>query len=261
MNDFLKEALSHDWIMKYITEFIGTALMVALGNGSVANVELKGTKGSKSGWLVIGFGYGFAVMMPALMFGDVSGNHINPAFTLGLAASGLFSWVAVPGYLIAQLLGAFLGQAIVVWVHQPYYLQTENPNNILGTFSTISAVDDNSDSEENHKRAWLNGFANEFAGSFLLFFGALALTNNYFGHKLVSQAVQYGYDKEAVTGQMANGALAVAHIGVGFLVAALVISFGGATGPALNPARDLMPRLLHHILPTTVLGEDRKSVV
>ena len=71
MNDFLKEALSHDWIMKYITEFIGTALMVALGNGSVANVELKGTKGSKSGWLVIGFGYGFAVMMPALMFGDV----------------------------------------------------------------------------------------------------------------------------------------------------------------------------------------------
>ena len=235
MNDFLKEALSHDWIMKYITEFIGTALMVALGNGSVANVELKGTKGNKSGWLVIGFGYGFAVMMPALMFGDVSGNHINPAFTLGLAASGLFSWVGVPGYLIAQLLGAFVGQAIVVWVHQPYYVQTE----------------------ENHKRAWLNGFANEFAGSFLLFFGALALTNNYFGHKLVSQAVQYGYDKEAVTGQMANGALAVAHIGVGFLVAALVISFGGATGPALNPARDLMPRLLHHILPTTVLGEHK----
>ena len=253
MNDFLKEALSHDWIIKYITEFIGTALMVALGNGSVANVELKGTKGNKSGWLVIGFGYGFAVMMPALMFGDVSGNHINPAFTIGLAVAGIFSWVAVPGYLIAQLLGAFVGQAIVVWVHQPYYLQTENPNNILGTFSTISAVDNDDETPENHKRAWLN----EFAGSFILFFGALAMTNNYFGHKLIAQATQLGYDKEAIAGQMANGALAVAHIGVGFLVAALVISFGGATGPALNPARDLMPRLLHHLLPTSVLGEHK----
>ena len=256
MNDFLKEALSHDWIMKYITEFIGTALMVALGNGSVANVELKGTKGNKSGWLVIGFGYGFAVMMPALMFGDVSGNHINPAFTLGLAASGLFSWVGVPGYLIAQLLGAFLGQAIVVWVHQPYYAQTENPNNILGTFSTISAVDDHDDTPENRNRACANGFVNEFAGSFLLFFGALALTNNYFGHKLAQQAVAAGYTKEMVDGQF-HGSLETAHIGVGFLVAALVLSFGGPTGPALNPARDLMSRLLHHLLPTSVLGEHK----
>ena len=87
--------------------------------------------------------------MPALMFGDVSGNHINPAFTVVLRFAGIFSWVAVPGYLIAQLLGAFRWSSlIVVWVHQPYYLQTENPNNILGTFSTISAVDDNSGSEE-----------------------------------------------------------------------------------------------------------------
>ena len=90
-----------------------------------------------------------------------------------------------------------------------------------------------------------------------MFFGALAMTNNYFGHKLIAQATQLGYDKEAIAGQMANGALAVAHIGVGFLVAALVISFGGATGPALNPARDLMPRLLHHLLPTSVLGEHK----
>ena len=126
MNDFLKEAFSSEWVLKYLTEFIATAFLVALGNGAVANVELKGTKGNKSGWIVIAFGYGFGVMMPALMFGDVSGNHINPAFTLGLAASGLFSWVGVPGYLIAQLLGAFVGQAIVVWVHQPYYVQTEN---------------------------------------------------------------------------------------------------------------------------------------
>ena len=113
MNDFLKEAFTSEWLLKYLTEFIATAFLVALGNGAVANVELKGTKGNKSGWIVIAFGYGFGVMMPALMFGDVSGNHINPAFTLGLAVSGLFSWVGVPGYLVAQLLGAFLGQAIV----------------------------------------------------------------------------------------------------------------------------------------------------
>lgn len=118
MNDFLKEAFTSEWLLKYLTELFATAFLVALGNGAVANVELTGTKGNKSGWIVIAFGYGFGVMMPALMFGDVSGNHINPAFTLGLAASGLFSWVGVPGYLIAQLLGAFLGQAIVVWVHQ-----------------------------------------------------------------------------------------------------------------------------------------------
>ena len=124
MNDFLKEAFTSEWLLKYLTEFIATAFLVALGNGAVANVELKGTKGNKSGWIVIAFGYGFGVMMPALMFGDVSGNHINPAFTLGLAVSGLFSWVGVPGYLVAQLLGAFLGQAIVGWVHQPYKLRT-----------------------------------------------------------------------------------------------------------------------------------------
>ena len=256
MNDFLKEAFTSEWLLKYFTELFATAFLVALGNGAVANVELTGTKGNKSGWIVIAFGYGFGVMMPALMFGDVSGNHINPAFTLGLAASGLFSWVGVPGYLIAQLLGAFLGQAIVVWVHQPYYAQTENPNNILGTFSTISAVDDHDDTPENRNRACANGFVNEFAGSFLLFFGALALTNNYFGHKLAQQAVAAGYTKEMVDGQF-HGSLETAHIGVGFLVAALVLSFGGPTGPALNPARDLMPRLLHHLLPTSVLGEHK----
>ncbi|MGT2906795.1 aquaglyceroporin Gla [Streptococcus dentiloxodontae] len=259
MNDFLKEAFTSEWILKYITEFIATAILVALGNGAVANVELKGSKGYRSGWLVIGFGYGFAVMMPALMFGDVSGNHINPAFTLGLAVSGLFDWVGVPGYLVAQFLGAILGQALVVWAYKPYYLQTENPDAILGSFSTISAVDDGSDSTENHNAALFNGFVNEFIGTFILIFGALALTKNYFGHSIVSQYVAAGYESEAVSGQLANGALAVAHIGVGFLVAALVISFGGPTGPALNPARDLSPRILHHFLPETVLGESKSD--
>ena len=126
------------WAVKYITEFLGTAFLIILGNGAVANVELKGTKGHQSGWLVIAVGYGMGVMIPALMFGNVSGNHINPAFTLGLAVSGYFPWAQVAPYILAQLLGAMAGQFLVVLSHRPYYLQTTNPNHILGTFSTIT---------------------------------------------------------------------------------------------------------------------------
>ena len=214
-----------------------TAFLVALGNGAVANVELTGTKGNKSGWIVIAFGYGFGVMMPALMFGDVSGNHINPAFTLGLAASGLFSWVGVPGYLIAQLLGAFLGQAIVVWVHQPYYAQTENPNNILGTFSTISAVDASMMTLQKivivPVPMVLSTSLQDHSSSSLV---PLALTNNYFGHKLAQQAVAAGYTKEMVDGQF-HGSLLKQPTSV--LVSWLLLWYfhsGGPTGPALNPA-------------------------
>lgn len=262
MNEFFKEALTHEWLVKYATEVIATALMVLIGNGSVANVELKGTKGHKSGWLVIGFGYGFAVMLPALMFGTVSGNHINPAFTLGLAVSGLFKWIYVPGYLIAQMLGAMLGQGILVMGHAAYYQKTEDPNAILGSFSTISALDDGT--EESRRPSTINGFINEFIGTFVLIFGALALTHNYFGSEALKDAAQQtGMTVDALTQQspqiplMTGGALGAAHLGLGFLVAALVISLGGPTGPALNPVRDLGPRLLHHLLPETVLGEHK----
>ncbi|MGT2929343.1 aquaglyceroporin Gla [Streptococcus dentasini] len=262
MNEFFKEALTHEWLLKYGTEVIATALMVLIGNGSVANVELKGTKGNKSGWLVIGFGYGFAVMLPALMFGTVSGNHINPAFTLGLAVSGLFKWTYVPGYLIAQFLGAMLGQGLLVLGHAAYYQKTEDPNAILGSFSTISALDDGT--EESRRPSTINGFINEFIGTFVLIFGALALTKNYFGTDILKQAAeQTGMTVEVLSQQspqiplLTSGSLAVAHLGLGFLVAALVISLGGPTGPALNPARDLGPRLLHHLLPETVLGENK----
>ena len=112
------------WTVKYITEFIGTAFLIILGNGAVANVELKGTKGYRSGWIIIAVGYGFGVMIPALMFGNVSGNHINPAFTLALAISGLFDWAHVPQYILAQFLGAMCGQLLVVMTHKPFYLKT-----------------------------------------------------------------------------------------------------------------------------------------
>ncbi|MBF0844850.1 aquaporin family protein, partial [Streptococcus danieliae] len=125
------------WGVKYLTEFIATAFLLVLGNGAVANVDLKGTKGNSSGWVVIALGYGLAVMMPAMMFGNVSGNHINPAFTLGLAVSGLFPWAHVAPYILAQVLGAMFGQLLVVVAYNPYFKKTTNPNAVLGSFSTI----------------------------------------------------------------------------------------------------------------------------
>ncbi len=244
------------WTVKYITEFIATAFLIILGNGAVANVDLKGTKGHKAGWVIIALGYGFGVMMPALMFGNVSGNHINPAFTLGLAVSGLFPWAHVLPYIIAQVLGAIFGQIVVVTVYQPYFAKTENPNHILGSFSTIAAVDDGT--KASRKASYLNGFLNEFVGSFVLFFGALALTKNYFGVELVGKLVEAGYDQTTAATQISpyvTGSLAVAHLGIGFLVMTLVASLGGPTGPGLNPARDLGPRLVHHFLPKSVLGQ------
>lgn len=197
-------------------EFIGTALLVMLGNGAVANVDLKGTKGHGSDWMLIAVGYGVGVMLPAMMFGAISGNHINPAFTLGLAMNGLFPWSDVLPYIGAQLLGAFIGQLIVVITYKPYFDQTTNPRHILGTFSTI----DNTDSK-------LFGFINEFVGSFILFMGALGVTKAPFF----------------------QDNLGTAHLALGFLVWTLVASFGGPTGPGLNPARDFAPRVLHAILP------------
>lgn len=254
------------WAIKYVTEFLGTAILIILGNGAVADVELKGTKGYHSGWIIIATGYGMGVMIPALMFGNVSGNHINPAFTLGLAVSGLFPWEQVPYYILAQVLGAIFGQALVVAAHKPYYLMTENPNSILGTFSTISNIDDGTKSSR--VAASVNGFINEFIGSFVLFFAAMAMTKNFFGAEVLQymkqMASQSGQTLDlsqiAVKAQVAphtTAGLSVAHLGLGFLVMALVASLGGPTGPGLNPARDLGPRILHEFLPKSVLGQHK----
>ncbi|MCP0886286.1 aquaporin family protein [Ligilactobacillus sp. WILCCON 0076] len=208
-------------------EFFGTAIMVILGNGSVADVELRGTKGEKSGWLTIAVGYGFGVMIPALMFGSVSGNHINPAFTIGLAVAGAFPWSEVLPYLCVQFLGAIIGQLIVVLCFKPHYDITENPESILGTFSTIDAT-----------KNYFNGFVTEFFGTFTLVFSALAITNSPV---------------------FAHGNQGAGFIGIGLLVMVLVTSFGGPTGPALNPARDLGPRLVHALLPLKHKGSSQWS--
>ena len=208
--------MTYDLTVRLAAEFIGTAIMVALGNGSVANVDLKGTKGNGSDWMLIAVGYGAGVMIPAMIIGGISGNHINPAFTIGLAMSGMFPWQEVLPYLLAQFAGAIFGQAMVVAAYKPHYDLTTNPQHILGTFATISAT-----------KSKTNGFINEFIGSFILFFAALGITKAPFF----------------------QNNLGTAHMALGFLVATLVASFGGPSGPALNPARDLGPRLLHQLLP------------
>ncbi|MCH5464020.1 MIP/aquaporin family protein [Levilactobacillus tujiorum] len=200
-------------VVRCIAELIGTAVMVALGNGSVANVELKGTKGYHGGWILIGFGYGIGVMIPALMFATISGAQINPAMTVAMAVTGNFPWQEVMPYIVAQTVGAILGQLVIVLAYKPYYDRTTDTEAILGTFSTIDAAN-----------SQLNGFINEFVGTFLLVLGAVSMTAD----KIDPRAD---------------------FIGLGFLVMCLVVSFGGPTGPALNPARDIGPRLLHALWP------------
>lgn len=253
--------MDYSWTVKYLTEFIGTALLLILGNGAVANVELKGTKAFGQSWLIIAWGYGLGVMLPAVALGNVTA-QINPAFTLGLAASGFFPWAQVPFYILAQLLGAMFGQLIVVMVYRPYYLKTENPNAILGTFSTIDNVDDGTITT--HTGALVNGFLNEFVGSFVLFFGAMGLTKLYRGVESINWMTNYASQQGAdVTGQIAASAsgaassAAISHVVLGFLVLVLVASLGGPTGPGLNPARDLGPRILHSLLPKSILGENK----
>ncbi|WP_125544778.1 MIP/aquaporin family protein [Levilactobacillus lindianensis] len=215
--------MHYSLFIRCLAEFIGTAIMVALGNGSVANVELKGTKGYHGSWLLIGWGYGIGVMIPALMFGTISGAQINPAMTIASAVVGNFPWQEVLPYIVAQLLGAIFGQLAIVLAYKPYYDETTDAEAILGTFSTIDAAGSK-----------LNGFINEFLGTFILVLGAVAMTAD----KLDPRAD---------------------FIGLGFLVMCLVVSLGGPTGPALNPARDLGPRLLHAIWPFAHKGSSQFS--
>ena len=190
---------------KLAAEFVGTAVLMVFGNGAVANAELKNTKGYHAGWLNIAMGYGFGVMFPVLMFGGVSGAHINPAMTLAQAVNGMFPWNEVLPYIIAQLLGAVAGQLIVYVTYLPHYKDTDDAEAILGTFCTTDAHNDR-----------VNYFLNEFFGTFMLVLGALCCLSLPWGK--------------------ANPA--AASIVVGFIVWGLVTSMGGPTGPGLNPARD-----------------------
>jgi len=144
-------------------EFLGTALVVILGNGAVANVHLKGSKGFASGWIVIASGYGIGVMVPLMLFHQISA-QIDPAVTIGLAACGRQSWSAVPAFVTAQLLGAIVGRPAIVVTHKPYYDQTEKLEDMLGTFHPSTRW-----------AAGPNGFATEVLGALVLALAELVI--------------------------------------------------------------------------------------
>lgn len=207
-----------------IAEFIGTLLLIVLGDGVVANVLLNKSKGQGSGWIVITTGWAFAVYVGVACIARISGAHINPAVSIGLAAAGAFDWHLVPGYIIAQMLGAFAG-AVIVWLaYLPHWKITDDPDLKRAVFCTAPAV-----------RCTPANFICEVIGTFVLMFGVLTLKAAF---------------EKPLTGSVIPVDLgALGAIPVALLVWAIGLSLGGPTGYAINPARDLGPRIAHFLLP------------
>ncbi|MCJ7465260.1 MAG: aquaporin family protein [Maribacter sp.] len=203
----------------YLFEFIGTAMLILIGNGIVANIVLKGTKGSDSGWVGIALAWGIAVFIGVFISADVSGAHLNPAVTVGLATAGKFSWYLVPGYIVAQILGAMMGNFLVWLTYKKQYDTTEDQGAILATFSTSPAI-----------RSPFWNFITEVIGAFVLVFGVFYIAGGSFGEEVIK------------LGALDALPVALLVMGIGF-------GLGGPTGYAINPARDLGPRILHTILP------------
>jgi glycerol uptake facilitator protein len=196
-------------------ETIGTAILILLGDGVVAGVLLNKSKGQNAGWVVITFGWGFAVMAGVFAVGQFSGAHLNPAVTLGNAFIGNTEWGDVPKYLIGEFLGAFIGAVLVFLAYLPHWGETEDPGLKLAVFSTGPAI-----------RNPPANVLTEVIGTFILVFGILAILAN-----------------EATAGD------ALVPLIIGLLVVGIGMSLGGPTGYAINPARDLGPRIAHAILP------------
>jgi glycerol uptake facilitator protein len=214
--------------MVYVGEFIGTAILVLLGDGVVANVLLKGSKGENAGWMVIASGWGIAVAIAVYAVGWISGAHINPAVTVGLAVGDQFDWAMVPGYLLAQLLGAAFGATLVYLTYLPHWRATDDPSLKLAVFSTGPAV-----------RNYGANFLTEVIGTFLLVFGIFSI--------VIGGGEAFG---EAANVDLASAwSSGIWPLVVGFLVWGIGLSLGGPTGYAINPARDLGPRIVHQLLP------------
>jgi glycerol uptake facilitator protein len=194
-------------------EIIGTAILILLGDGVVAAVLLAQSKAQNSGWIVITFGWGMAVAMAVYAVGQFSGAHLNPAVTFGFALEGTTPWSDTPKYFAGEFVGAFIGATLVWAAYSNHWRATEDPGLKLAVFSTAPAI-----------RNTVANIITEIIGTFLLVFGVLAIVAN----------------------ELAPG---LAPLLVGLLVLAIGLSLGGPTGYAINPARDLGPRIMHAILP------------
>ena len=202
-------------------------LLVLLGDGVVANAVLNRTKGQNGGWIVITVGWGVAVAMAVYAVGRISGAHLNPAVTIGLALIGSFQWAEVPGYLLAQMVGGFVG-AVLVWLaYLPHWKVTADPASKLGVFATGPAM-----------RSPAANFITETIGTAVLLFGILAIAAN-------AQTLSRPGDVD-LSFVFSRG---LQPLLVGVLVLGIGLSLGGPTGYAINPARDLAPRLAHALLP------------
>jgi glycerol uptake facilitator protein len=206
-----------------IYEVIGTAILIIMGGGVVANSNLRKSKAEGAGWVNITFGWGLGVFIAVVVAGDVSGAHINPAVTIGLATIGLFSWAWVPGYIIAQITGGFIGAVIVYLTFKTHFDITEDKGIKLAVFSTMPAIPNP-----------LYNMISEIVGTFILVFVIFYIAGPTFEAPTV---------EDAVIGLGSLGALPVA-----LLVVGIGMSLGGPTGYAINPARDLGPRIAHQVL-------------
>lgn len=203
----------------FLGELVGTMILIIFGAGVVGGVVLKKSKAEGAGWIVITIGWGLAVAMGVYAVGNVSGAHLNPAVTVGLASIGEFPWADVPMYILAQMVGAIIGATIVYFNYLPHWKETEDTDAKLAVFSTIPAI--------NHP---LSNLTSEIIGTFALLLGILSIGANEFTEGL-------------------NPLI------VGALIVAIGMSLGGTTGYAINPARDLGPRIAHFFLPIPGKGK------
>jgi len=205
----------------FIAELIGTMLLILLGDGVVANVVLKDTKGNNSGWMVITTAWGLAVFVGVVVAGPYSGAHLNPAVTIALAIAGKFAWAQVPLYIAAQFLGAMIGSFLVWVMYYDHFKRTNDPASILAVFCTGPAV-----------RNYISNITSEVIGAFVLLFTIFYIS----GAQIVPTNTPIGLGS-------------VGAIPVALLVWVIGLSLGGTTGYAINPCRDLGPRIMHMILP------------